>query len=199
MNYPIITFIPESRFDERGRQLQFVESDVQRQERLAFLKASRKTKGESKDLWSSSSDYSSYPGSGRSSPTSSVRACSFMTSSKTSLDSLNPFFQIRSSRSSSSESGSPTHSPYSESRVLDITNSYPEPYLFYSSGPLPSPSSLSFYGSGSASSTSQYPTNTVFTPPGVTVNSIPSSSGFKRGHRRQSSSLHGLHAIPEED
>lgn len=175
-NYPIITFIPESRFDERGRQLHFVESDVQRQERLAFLKVTRKSKGESsKDPWSSFSDYSSSSGSGRSSPTSSI-------------------YSTRSS-----ESSSPTHSPYSESRVLDITNAYPEPYLFYSSGPLPSPSSpLSFFG-GSTSSQPKSPMNAVslsVSPPGV--NSI-SSSNFKRGHRRQSSSLHGLHAIPEED
>ncbi|TFK24884.1 hypothetical protein FA15DRAFT_387355 [Coprinopsis marcescibilis] len=37
---PIITYISTSRFDERGRQLQFVESEVQRQQRLAIVKSS---------------------------------------------------------------------------------------------------------------------------------------------------------------
>lgn len=61
----IITFIPPSRFDERGRQMQFVESDVQRQERLAFIKGTKASKG----TWSPSET-----SSGRTSPTSSVRA-----------------------------------------------------------------------------------------------------------------------------
>ncbi|TEB30424.1 hypothetical protein FA13DRAFT_551248 [Coprinellus micaceus] len=156
----IITFIPPSRFDERGRQMQFVESDIQRQERRAFLKATQA----SRDSWSPSSSESS---SGRTSPTSSI-------------------LSLRSASSScSSLSSSPTHSPISE--VLDITNTCPEPFLLYSS-PFPS--------SGSAS-----PTMSLFSaaplPPSPTNNN--GGSSFKKGHRRQSSSLHGLHAIPEED
>ncbi|KAF8901026.1 hypothetical protein CPB84DRAFT_1962187 [Gymnopilus junonius] len=38
---PFITTIPETRYDARGRQLSFVESDVQRLERLAFMNASK--------------------------------------------------------------------------------------------------------------------------------------------------------------
>ncbi|PPQ66148.1 hypothetical protein CVT26_010871 [Gymnopilus dilepis] len=38
---PFITTIPESRYDAKGRQLGFVETDVQRLERLAFLNASK--------------------------------------------------------------------------------------------------------------------------------------------------------------
>ncbi|KAF6749619.1 hypothetical protein DFP72DRAFT_852470 [Ephemerocybe angulata] len=157
---PIITFIPSSRFDDKGRQMQFVESDIQRQERLAFLKISKATKQAG---WASLSE----PSSGRTSPTSSIRS-------------------MRSASSSSSSlSSSPTNSPFSD--VLDIPNTCPEPFLFYSS-PLPS--------SGSAS-----PSMSLFSPAPLppSTTSAAGAGSFKRSHRRQSSSLHGLHAIPEED
>lgn len=38
---PFVTTIPGSRYDSRGRQLNFEESNVQRRERLAFLNASK--------------------------------------------------------------------------------------------------------------------------------------------------------------
>ena len=39
--FPFVTTIQSSRFDSRGRQLGFVESEVQRLERLAFANASK--------------------------------------------------------------------------------------------------------------------------------------------------------------
>jgi hypothetical protein len=39
--YPFITTIQGSRYDTRGRQMHFIESEVQRLERLAFAKASK--------------------------------------------------------------------------------------------------------------------------------------------------------------
>ncbi|PPQ77887.1 hypothetical protein CVT25_015374 [Psilocybe cyanescens] len=38
---PFITAIPEIRYDNKGRQMGFIESDVQRLERLAFVSASK--------------------------------------------------------------------------------------------------------------------------------------------------------------
>ncbi|KAH9476987.1 hypothetical protein JR316_0010903 [Psilocybe cubensis] len=38
---PFVTALPEVRYDSKGRQLGFVESDVQRLERIAFINASK--------------------------------------------------------------------------------------------------------------------------------------------------------------
>ncbi|EAU87602.1 hypothetical protein CC1G_09699 [Coprinopsis cinerea okayama7 len=95
LSTPVITYIPGSRYDERGRQLQFVESDVQRQQRLALLK------GRNSPLFDSpcSSPSSTLSRSLSSSPSSSP--------STTVIDiSADPFSQYSISTTSSTTSSS---------------------------------------------------------------------------------------------
>jgi hypothetical protein len=53
--FPFVTTIQSSRYDARGRQMGFVETEVQRLERLAFANASKSRSGSPTDSLTSSS------------------------------------------------------------------------------------------------------------------------------------------------
>jgi hypothetical protein len=63
--YPFITTIQGSRYDTRGRQMHFIESEVQRLERLAFAKASKSCSSSPTGSFTSSSSGSPTQPTGR--------------------------------------------------------------------------------------------------------------------------------------
>lgn len=166
---PFITTIPEVRYDSKGRQMSFVESDVQRLERLAFVNASR----------SRSNSPTQSPRSGASSPVRfRVHTCQV-------FQCTDPF-----NRSQMKLISEPYGDPIelmanrlaekfmSDSSSDEFSLSDEEPHVIYSTSP----------------SSRHIPA--VSATPTPSSRKAPSPSAFQPGHRRKRSSLS---AIPEED
>ncbi|PPR01673.1 hypothetical protein CVT24_001502 [Panaeolus cyanescens] len=176
---PFVTTIPSPRFDSKGRQLGFVESDVQRLERLAFLNGSKSRTA------SPATSPSSLPGS----PSQSPVMRSYISSS-------------------ASPSSSPSSKPrLIQGPICDpielMANQLAEEFLMSPSSDDSSDDDYMMIPSLTASSLPSYMfANAV--PAFADMSrkaprshsSTPSSGSFKPGHRRKRSELF---AIREED
>ncbi|KAF9054230.1 hypothetical protein BJ165DRAFT_1522774 [Panaeolus papilionaceus] len=177
---PFVTTIPSPRFDSKGRQLSFVESDVQRLERLAFLNGSQPRSA------SPASSSSSVPQSPSQSPV--IRAFTSSSASPSSSPSSRPRLiqglicdpiELMANQLAEEFLLSPSSSDDSSDddymMIPNLAGSSPPSYIFANS--VPAFADISRKAPRAISSTL-------------------ASSSFKPGHRRKRSELF---AIREED
>jgi hypothetical protein len=170
LSSPLITYIPPIRYDEKGRQIHYVESAVQRRERVAFIRKREWARRVSAWIEQSRSVDDLYNGE--------VLYDSALVSSSTSR------------RGASSEVYCPQST--SKSQVTSIPESAEEyyddnePYIIYSASPS-SPSSSTSALSDESASPSSSPTSSRFSP------------RRSPRPRRRHLSLSSINEEPEED
>jgi hypothetical protein len=178
LSSPLITYIPPIRYDDRGRQIHYVESTVQRQERVAFIRKREWARRVSAWVEESQSVNDHY--------NQDVLYDSAMVRTTTSAQRESRHLSISSLQSTSGTKPKVTWDVLS---IPESTNEYyddNEPYIIYSSSSPSSPSSSSSVLSDEAASPSSSPTSSKF------------SSRRSPRPRRRHLSLSSINEEPEE-
>jgi len=134
LSSPLITYIPPIRYDDRGRQIHYVESTVQRQERVAFIR---------KREWAR-------------------RVSAWVEESQSVNDHYNQDVLYDSAMSTSGTKPKVTWDVLSIPESTNEYYDDNEPYIIYSSSSPSSPSSSSSVLSDEAASPSSSPTSSKF-------------------------------------